>query len=237
VATVSGSTVTLVSAGTTVITASQGGDASYNAAVPVAQTLTVTAAPACPTSILWLTPVSLNCVQYGFSGGCVPIKFTLQQCCSTPVTVISGGKRDCDDRDDDGRWDWNHWGHSDDHSDNNITCHHSKVGNSKSTDDANCRHDCDHEDDENHDGCVSLRDKTVVISIYEVGSSAPATQFKYGSGSPNPPDYIIDGDFKYQLNYPTSRGYHRYHIDVYRYPVGSTIPALVGSKEFTTWCW
>lgn len=76
-----------------------------------------------------------------------------------------------------------------------------------------------------------------MISVYEVGSSAPATQFKYGTGSPNPPDYIIDGDFKYQLNYPTARGYRRYHVDVYRYPVGSTAPVLVGSKEFTTWSW
>ncbi len=44
VATISGTTVTLVGAGTAVITASQGGDANYNAATSVPQTLTVTAA-------------------------------------------------------------------------------------------------------------------------------------------------------------------------------------------------
>jgi hypothetical protein len=233
VATVSGSTVTLVSVGTAVITASQAGNTTYNAAPSVPQTLTVTAPVSCPTSILWLPPVSLNCTQYG--GSCVPIKFTLQECCST--TTSSGGQQNgCNDRDDDGRWDWNHWGHNDDHTDSNVSCHH-RTNDGRSTDDLNCRHNCDHQVDENHDGCVSLRDKTVVISIYEVGSSAPATQFKYGTGSPNPPDYIIDGDFKYQLNFPTARGYHRYHIDIYRFPVGVTTPVLVGSKEFTTWCW
>ncbi len=41
VATVSGNTVTIVGAGTTTITASQAGDASYNAATDVPQTLTV----------------------------------------------------------------------------------------------------------------------------------------------------------------------------------------------------
>ena len=43
VATISGSVVTLLSAGTTTITASQAGDANYNAAIPVNQTLTVSA--------------------------------------------------------------------------------------------------------------------------------------------------------------------------------------------------
>jgi hypothetical protein len=42
VATVAGSTVTIVGVGSTVITASQGGDATYNAAADVTQTLTVT---------------------------------------------------------------------------------------------------------------------------------------------------------------------------------------------------
>jgi surface protein len=41
VATISGSTVTIVGAGSAVITASQAGNANYNAATPVAQTLTV----------------------------------------------------------------------------------------------------------------------------------------------------------------------------------------------------
>jgi len=45
VATVSGTTVTIVGAGTAVITASQGGNGNYEAASPVNQTLTVNAAP------------------------------------------------------------------------------------------------------------------------------------------------------------------------------------------------
>ena len=45
VASVSGSTVTILSAGTTTITATQIGNSNYNAATPVARTLTVTNAP------------------------------------------------------------------------------------------------------------------------------------------------------------------------------------------------
>jgi alpha-tubulin suppressor-like RCC1 family protein len=43
VATINGATVTIVGAGTSTITASQGGDANYNAASPVAQALTINA--------------------------------------------------------------------------------------------------------------------------------------------------------------------------------------------------
>jgi hypothetical protein len=49
VATVSGSTVTIVGAGTTTITASQAGNGNYNLAPTVPQTLTVTAANVAPT--------------------------------------------------------------------------------------------------------------------------------------------------------------------------------------------
>jgi hypothetical protein len=45
VATVSGSTVTIVGAGTTTITASQSGDANYNSALDVQQALTVNPGP------------------------------------------------------------------------------------------------------------------------------------------------------------------------------------------------
>jgi hypothetical protein len=232
VATVSGSTVTILAAGTTTITASQAGNGTYNAATPVAQTLTVTAVSTCTTSVLWLAPVSYNTTQWCYSYA--PIKFTIQQCCAV-TTTPSGNQSGCNDRDDDGSWDWKHWGHSDDHTGSNVTCHHGSNG--RSSDDSNCRHDSDHYDDENHDGCVNLRDKSVIISVYEVGSSAPAVQYKYGTGSPNPPDYIIDGDCKYQLNVPTARGSHRYHIDIYRFPTGATVPVLVGSKEISTWSW
>jgi hypothetical protein len=49
VATVSGSTVTIIGAGTTTITASQAGNGNYAAATPVGQTLTVTV----PTVLAW----------------------------------------------------------------------------------------------------------------------------------------------------------------------------------------
>jgi len=57
VATVTGSTVTIVGAGTTTITASQAGDGTYNAATDVQQVLTVRAAPT-PTPTPTPTPIS-----------------------------------------------------------------------------------------------------------------------------------------------------------------------------------
>jgi hypothetical protein len=59
VATVNGSTVTIVGAGTTVITASQAGNGNYNAAAPVTQTLTVnpgSPTPTCGTAIVRHAP-------------------------------------------------------------------------------------------------------------------------------------------------------------------------------------
>ncbi len=241
VATVSGSTVTVLAAGTTTITASQPGDANYNAATPVAQVLTVQAPQTCPTTIIWLPPISLDKVQQ--DGSVIPIKFLLQQCCQSNCNGHSDDDDEDhhawdDENDDDGHRDYNddgwndsHYsGHGDDYSGGNVTCHHGSNG--RSTSNSSCQADCDHgtEDDK---GCVNLRDKTVVISIYEVGSSVPATQYVYGTGSPNPPDYIIDGDYKYQLNFPTAKGSHRYHIDVYRFPPGATSPVRVGTKEFS----
>ena len=235
VATVSASTVTILSAGTTTITASQAGNTSFNAATPVPQTLTVTAAQTCTTTVVWLPPISLGKVQQG--GSVLPIKFLLQECCPA-----SGSGNNVDERDDDGSWSHGHgwddnngWGddngRGNDFSGTNVACHHGRDG--KSTDNSNCRHDCSHDQDDSN-GCANLRDQTVVISIYAVGSGVPATQYPYGPGSPNPPDYSIDGDYQYQLNFPTAKGVHVYHIDVYRYPPGATSPVLVGSKEFST---
>jgi hypothetical protein len=52
VATVTGNTVTIVSAGTTTITASQAGDDNFNAAASVDQTLTVTNSQTTPTTVI-----------------------------------------------------------------------------------------------------------------------------------------------------------------------------------------
>lgn len=85
--------------------------------------------------------------------------------------------------------------------------------------------------------CASLLDKTVILSIYEVfanGKTSVPTAYAYGRGSPNPPTYAIDANFKYQLNFATANGSHRYHVDVDRFPNGATVPQLVGAVEFTT---
>ena len=118
-----------------------------------------------------------------------------------------------------------------DYSGKNVFCHH-RQSDGKSVNAAGCGHDCDHDEDRN--GCTNLRDTTVKISIYEVRSTVPAMIYPYGVGSPNPPDYAINGNYQYHLNFPTARGQHTYHIDVYRFPAGTTTPVLVGSKEFST---
>lgn len=184
----------------------------------------------CVTSVLWLTPISLNKVQQG--GSVLPIKFFLQQCCNGHTS------RDHDDHGDDDHRGNDHGDNhgDDDHGDDNhrsggTTCNHDSHGHSARN--PNCRHDCDHDEDDDN-GCANLRDTTVIITIYEVGSNAPAKHFVFGTGSPNAPDYAINGDYMYHLNFPTAKGPHRYHIDVDRFPPGATGPVLVGSKEFTT---
>lgn len=90
VATVSGSTVTIVGAGTTSITANQAGDANYAAASPVAQTLTVNQAAQT------IAFAALGTKSYGaaaFSAGAsassgLPVSYTS----SNPfVATVSGG--------------------------------------------------------------------------------------------------------------------------------------------------
>ena len=192
------------------------------------QTLTVNAVQACATNVLWLTPISLDKVQQG--GSVLPIKFRLQQCCGDDHDRDPDANGDLHSNDHNGHGDGGDDDDDGDYSGKNVSCHHGKDG--KSTNNKYCRHDSDHDDDDKK-GCANLRDTTVVISIYEVGSTAPATQYPYGTGSPNPPDYAINGAYQYHLNFPTAKGVHVYHVEVYRFPPGSAA-VLVGTKEFTT---
>ncbi|HTZ19574.1 MAG TPA: hypothetical protein VMC06_01730 [Opitutaceae bacterium] len=105
------------------------------------------------------------------------------------------------------------------------------AGHKKNKDDD--RNDRDDRDDDDDD---TVKDTSVTIAISEVlanGSYSPAQIFSYGK-KPNPPTYAIEDDDTYHLNFPTTRGVHRYHIEVYNFPSGSTTPQLLGTKEFTT---
>ena len=137
----------------------------------------------------------------------MPIKFQLQ----------FSGTNDDDD---------NHCNRDDDDDDG-----HGCWGGNQNGNDCYHHGNCDDDDD-----CTS-KDTSVKIAIHEVlanGGSSTIQVFSYGC-SPNPPTYSIDGDGQYQLNYPTAKqGAHRYHIDVYRFPAGSTTPLLLGTKEFAT---
>ncbi len=79
-----------------------------------------------------------------------------------------------------------------------------------------------------------VRDTTLVIAIYEDSVSSVPILYHYGTGSPNPPDYAIDGNH-YQLNFPTARGTHRYRIEVYHPLSAAGTPVqLLGTKELNT---
>jgi len=81
-------------------------------------------------------------------------------------------------------------------------------------------------------------DPSVTIAIYEIfpnGSTSVPRLFPYspkGKDSDKDGTYAITGG-QYHLNYDLARGAHLYHIDVYRQPNGSTLPQLLGTKEFS----
>ncbi|HVZ65457.1 MAG TPA: Ig-like domain-containing protein [Lacunisphaera sp.] len=79
-----------------------------------------------------------------------------------------------------------------------------------------------------------VRDTGVLIAIYEVfrnGSTSTPTIYRYGTGSPNPPDYAITGK-QYHLNFTTAKGTHSYQIEVYTPVAGSM--RLLGTHELNT---
>lgn len=231
VATVSGSTVTILGAGTTTITANQLGNATYSAALPVSRTLTVNAGTNQPCAVLhWLPPISLDKEQQK-GGSMVPIRFHLHACCRSNGDVRDDEHGD-DRRDDD---------HGDDDNGSKSNSAKTNGGNSASN------HDCDEDDrrdDDRHDGwkdngnghCPLLKDTTVIITVYEVGQplSSPVYYTYSAKGNPKAPTYTIDGDKAYHLDYSTAKGVHRYHIDVDYFPNGPTVPVRIDSKEFTT---
>lgn len=209
-ASVSGSgNLSVTTAGTYVVTvtaASGGVTAASSVTITVKETQPPPPVSTC--KVLWLPPISLGKVWQG--GACLPIKFMIQ--CS---------KCSADDDDDDDR---RHGCHNDDDY-REYNGHHYGI------------HDRDCKDHEDHRGDV-VRDRTVKIAIYEIyanGTTSAPQIFNYGSDcNPNPPTYAIDRSFKYQLNFPTASGVHRYHIDVCRFASGSTVPEIIGTKEFTT---
>jgi hypothetical protein len=138
-------------------------------------------------------------------GSTVPIKFQLQ------FAATSDG---CD-----------HNGNRDDDDD------HGCCGGSQNGNDDDHHGNCDNDDD------GTINDTSVKIAIYEIlanGGSSAVQVFTYGC-RPNSSSYSIDDDGHYQLNFPTEKkGAHQYHIDVYRFPAGSTTPQLLGTKEFLT---
>ena len=82
--------------------------------------------------------------------------------------------------------------------------------------------------------CKFVRDTSVLIAIYEVfrnGSTSTPTIYHYGTGSPNPPDYAIEGT-QYHLNFTTAKDTHSYQIEVYASASGSM--RLLGTKELNT---
>jgi hypothetical protein len=92
VATVAGNRVTIVGAGTTIITATQAGDANYEAATSVAQNLVINKGvqtisfPSISNKVLGDAPITLNATT---SSG-LPITYSLNTNPSTGVATLSG---------------------------------------------------------------------------------------------------------------------------------------------------
>ena len=198
-------TLQVSAAGTYTFTAgASGGGAS--AASKVTFTVNVTQPPPPPCNLVWLPPLSLGKVQQG--GSTVPIRFQLQcGCTSDGMKYFYSGNNY-------GGYNYGGAIYSGANYDNNNYSGDDGYGGSGNT----------------------SKDTSVTIAISEVfanGSSSTAQIYGYG-WSPNPPTYAIDGDNTYHLNFPTARGVHRYHIEIYRFPPGSTVPQLLGTKEFTT---
>ena len=87
-----------------------------------------------------------------------------------------------------------------------------------------------------------VRDTGVLIATYEVfanGAHSTPKIYPYGSGSnANPPDYVIDSDKVYHLNFTTASGAHVYRVEVYAPSSGGM--QLLGTEEINTrkkqWC-
>ena len=79
-----------------------------------------------------------------------------------------------------------------------------------------------------------VRDTDLLIAIYEIvgRDETNAQHYLYGSGSPNPPDYAINGNH-YHLNFRTAAGAHEYLIKVFHVmPNGDRV--LLGTKTLLT---
>lgn len=84
------------------------------------------------------------------------------------------------------------------------------------------------------EACDHKRDVSVVVAISEVfanGSFSEPELFAHDPHGPASGGYALNLNGMYHLNYPTGRGVHAYHIDVYR---ATSTPALLGTKQFTT---
>lgn len=160
--------------------------------------------PTADCGIFWLPPISLGKVHKG--GSDMPIKFRIECCDFEMGTSNQSHKRV---------------------KDSGTT--HEGIGNGHGN--ASQGGHADHND------CQAVRDTAVVIATWEIFANGTTSQpklYTFNAGSPNPSEYTINGNFMYHLNFPTAKGKHRYHVEVYRFPAGANAPQLVGTKEFTT---
>ncbi|MDP1580209.1 MAG: hypothetical protein Q8M02_08015 [Candidatus Didemnitutus sp.] len=167
-------------------------------------TIVETGPPTADCGVFWLPPISLGKVHKG--GSDMPIKFRIECCDFEMGTGNQSHKRS---------------------KDSPVT--HNGIGNGHGNASAN-----GHDD---HNDCQAVRDTAVVIATWEVfanGSTSQPILYTFNAGSPNPSEYTINGNFMYHLNFPTAKGKHRYHVEVYRFPAGAGSPQVVGTKEFTT---
>lgn len=79
-------------------------------------------------------------------------------------------------------------------------------------------------------------DTSIVVAVYEIfsnGTTSTPQLFTYGT-SPAADRYTISNTNEYKLSYATTKGKHRYQIEVYQEPVGGEGPVLIGTRQFET---
>lgn len=79
-------------------------------------------------------------------------------------------------------------------------------------------------------------DRQIIVAVSEVfanGSTSAPALFTY-SDKLSSSTYTIQGNDMYHLNFSSARGTHRYRVEVFQFPAGSTTPVVIGTREFRT---
>ena len=183
----------------------------------------------CTTTVVWSGDVLSTKV---LGDKVIDVNFKVKQCC--PTTTGGGGS--CDDDDDDGDHRSSGGDDNDDSEHYSSPGRYSSGGDDNDDNDSHTSHFCENGGSGGSpNNCSYMKDKTVVVTIYEVlsnGKTGTPVTFTYTSGKATSSKFTIDSTGLYDVQFVPASGKHTYHVDVDYFPVGSTKPTLIGSEEF-----